>query len=290
MRFQAKLHGFADRTEVDGNSASRFREEHASAQRLACGASCLISRQLSHCGGCEGNNFNQAQVIRMIRSIPRRRVLSWLLAVPGSAALAVACSEADTAAQDASGEAPEASGTVDTEALMEPGPLPEMALGEEDAPVTIIEYASMTCSHCANFHTNTFPELEEKYIESGQVRFIMREFPFDPRAEAGFMLARCTDDKYFPMVDVLFQRQQSWARAENGQQAMLQIARVGGFSQESFEACLTDQELLDDVRAVRTRAAEEFDVEATPTFFINGSKYSGAMSIDQMSAIIDSML
>ncbi len=118
----------------------------------------------------------------------------------------------------------------------------------------------------------------------------MREFPFDPRAEAGFMLARCADDKYFAMVDVLFKQQQAWAGVENARAALLQISRLAGFSQESFEACLTDQKLLDDVRAVRARGASEFGVDATPTFFINGNKYSGALTVAEMSAIIDSML
>src|SRR5690606_24766927 len=135
-----------------------------------------------------------------------------------------------------------------------------------------------------------FPELKERYIDTGKVYFIMREFPFDPRAEAAFMLARCSGDKYFPMVEVLFEKQQNWAPVENASQALLQIAKLAGFTQESFEACLTDQKLLDDVRAVQQRGEKDFGVNATPTFFINGKKYTGAMSIEQMSAIIDGML
>ena len=148
----------------------------------------------------------------------------------------------------------------------------------------------MTCGHCANFHNNTLPAIKENYIDTGKARMIMREFPFDPRAEAGFMLARCADTKYFAMVDVLFKQQQAWAGVENAREALLQISKLAGFSQESFEACLTDQKLLDDVRAVRARGASEFGVDATPTFFINGNKYSGALTVAEMSAIIDSML
>jgi len=213
------------------------------------------------------------------------------------ASVLTACSEEEGSA-DASGTAnaapaaaaPESSGSVDQAKLLETGPLPEMALGEEGAPVTIVEYASMTCPHCAHFHETTFPQVKEKYVDTGKVRFIFREFPFDPRAEAGFMLARCSDDKYFSMVEVLFQKQDSWAPVENARDPMLQIAKLAGFTQESFEACLTDQKLLDDIRAVRKRGAEEFGVQATPTFFINGQKYSGAMSIEEMSAVIDGML
>src|SRR5690606_31840101 len=141
---------------------------------------------------------------------------------------------------------------------------------EADAPVTIVEYASMTCPHCAHFHETTLPAIKEKYIDTGKARLIFREFPFDPRAEAAFMLARCSDDNYFAMVDVLFRQQRNWASVEDARSALLQISKLAGFSQESFEACLTDQKLLEDVRAVRTRGAEDFGVDATPTFFING--------------------
>ena len=140
--------------------------------------------------------------------------------------------------------------------LLEPGALPEQSIGKPDAKVTIVEYASMTCPHCAHFHATTLPELKTKYIDTGKVRLILREFPFDPRAEAGFMLARCSGDNYFPMVDVLFKQQMQWAGVENSKDALLQIAKLAGFTQEKFEACLTDQKLLEDVRAVRDARLE----------------------------------
>ena len=237
----------------------------------------------------------------MTRRLPRRTVLASLVAIPASAMLLSACSDSsgqaeaqtpDTAptASTPAANAPQPAGTVDMTKLLEEGSLPEKVLGDADAPVTIVEYASMTCGHCASFHNNTLPEIKKNYIDTGKARLIMREFPFDPRAEAGFMLARCSDDKYFAMVDVLFKQQQSWAGVQDAQAALLQIARLAGFSQESFEACLTDQKLLDDVRSVRTRGANDFGVDATPTFFINGNKYSGAMSVAEMSAVIDSMV
>lgn len=246
----------------------------------------------------------------MIRSIPRRTVLSLLVALSAAVALG-ACSDsgeekaaeaakpaepatpapAETAAPAKPAvEAPPSQGTVDMAKLLEPGALPEKSLGKEDAPVTIVEYASMTCSHCAHFHETTLPALKEKYIDTGKVRLIFREFPFDPRAEAGFMLARCSNDNYFAMVDVLFRQQEAWAGVENAKEALLQISKLAGFSQESFEACLTDQKLLEDVRAVRARGEADFKVDSTPTFFINGNTYKGAMSIEEMSAIIDGML
>ncbi|OHV85736.1 disulfide bond formation protein DsbA [Ensifer sp. LCM 4579] len=188
-------------------------------------------------------------------------------------------------------ELPKSEGSVDVQKLMEPGPLPEMALGEADAPVTIVEYMSMTCPHCAAFHNNTFEAIKAKYIDTGKVRFIVREFPFDPRAAAAFMLARCAPEgQYFPMISMLFKQQRQWAAAENGRDALLQMSKLAGFTQESFEACLTNQKLLDDVNAVMQRGAKEFGVQSTPTFFVNGEHYSGDMSVDVMSALIDRKL
>lgn len=233
-------------------------------------------------------------------TLTRRKALTGLLAVPAAGILLSSCSDEETKpASGGSGEAkpaanttpaPAPSGSVDMAKLLESGALPDQVLGEEGAPVTVVEYASMTCGHCATFHKNTFPEIKTKYVETGKARFIIREFPFDPRAAAAFMLARCSGDRYFAMIDVLFQQQDNWARAEDGRAAMLQIAKLAGFSQEEFEACLTDQKLLDDVNKVRNRAANEFKVDSTPTFFINGSKYSGALSVGEMSAIIDGLL
>jgi protein-disulfide isomerase len=244
----------------------------------------------------------------MVRSLPRRQVLAALLAVPSMAALLAACSDsgeeakaedvkpADPATPAAPADpakpvpAPKAAGTVDMAKLLEPGKLPEEVIGKPDAKVTIVEYASMTCPHCAHFHATTLPLLKTKYIDPGKVRLVFREFPFDPRAEAGFMLARCSGENYFPMVDVLFKQQAQWAGVENAKDALLQIAKLAGFTQEKFEACLTDQKLLEDVRAVRDRGDKDFGVDSTPTFFINGGRYPGAMSIGEISAIIDPLL
>ncbi|MFD1197696.1 DsbA family protein [Brucella gallinifaecis] len=211
----------------------------------------------------------------------RRHVIS--LAGAAAAGLALA--------GNAGAQARSADASVDAAKVAEPGKLKDMVYGNADAPVTIVEYASLTCSHCADFTINTFPAIKEKYIDTGKARLIFREFPFDPRATAAFMLARCApEDRYFPMIDVFFKQQQQWAGAADGEAALLQIAKLAGFTQESFKACLTNQQVLDDVRATMERGSTEFGVNATPTFFINGQKYAGALSVDEMSAIIDKLL
>lgn len=181
--------------------------------------------------------------------------------------------------------------SVDLDELLKPGPLGDKVLGEDDAPVTIVEYASMTCGHCANFHKQTYADMKKDYIDTGKVRFIFREFPLDPVAAAAFMLARCAPaDKYFEIVDIMFEQQRSWAFTDNPYQSLLDFSKQIGFTQESFEECLTNQCMLDAVNAVKDRGAAEFGVNSTPTFFINGEKHSGALSIDELGKIIEENL
>ncbi|QDG79090.1 DsbA family protein [Labrenzia sp. PHM005] len=196
-----------------------------------------------------------------------------------------------TAALGLASAAPAWAQSVDEDELLKPGPLGDKILGDENAPVTIVEYASMTCGHCANFHSRTYPDLKKDYIETGKVRFIFREFPLDPVASAAFMLARCApQEKYFDIVDIMFEQQRAWAFTDNPYQSLLDFSKQIGFTQESFEECLTNQGLLDAVNAVRERGANEFGVNSTPTFFINGEKHSGALSIDEMGKIIEENL
>lgn len=174
--------------------------------------------------------------------------------------------------------------------LMAPGALPEKAFGSENAPVTVIEYMSMTCPHCQNFHMTTWPEIKKKYVDTGKIRFIFREFPFDPRSTAAFMLARCVgEDKWYPVVDLLFRSQETWARAQDGRQALQSTMAVTGMSQKDFETCLTDQALLDKVTAVANKG-KQLGVDSTPTFFINGKKYAGALPLDEFSKLVDPLL
>jgi protein-disulfide isomerase len=202
-----------------------------------------------------------------------------------AAAAAAALLPKDALAQQASGD------TVPEADLAVAGPLGDKPLGNSNAPVRIYEYASLTCGHCAAFHENGFKFLKERYIDTGKVHYVLREFPLDPLAAAGFMLAHCGGDgKYHPMVDLLFARQQSWTRTDKPVDALLGLARQAGFTQESFEACLKNQSIYDGVNAVRTRGMERFKVDSTPTFFINGRRYTGALSPQELERIIEPLL
>jgi protein-disulfide isomerase len=176
--------------------------------------------------------------------------------------------------------------TISSAELMQAGPLGDKIMGKDDAPVTMIEYASATCSHCATFKVKTFPKLKEKYIDTGKVRFIFREFPFDPVAAGAFMLARCApEDKYFAVLDLLFQTQAQWA-VEKPLGPLLTVAKQAGFTEDSFKACLSNQKVLDGIEWVRNRAADKFKVDSTPTFFINGQVHKGAMSMEEVDKVL----
>lgn len=172
-----------------------------------------------------------------------------------------------------------------------PGPLGDIWLGAAEAKVTVVEYASLTCSHCANFHANTWPAFKAKYVDSGKVRFTLREFPLDPLATAGFMLARCNgNDKYYAISDLLFTQQKNWAFVEKPVDSLASLVKQAGFTQESFEACLKRQDLYDAVNAVKNRGSEKLGVNSTPTFFVNGQRHSGALTLAELEKIIDPLL
>lgn len=181
-------------------------------------------------------------------------------------------------------------GAQTSAALMAPGPLPDMALGSENAPVTIIEYASLTCSHCKNFELKTFPELKKRYIDTGKVRFIFREFALNDVDLLAIVLARCTSkDNYFPFVDTLFEKQEQWA-VNNPVPPLLAIAKQAGFTDESFKQCASNQQAVESVITQREQAASKFGITSTPTFFINGELHSGDMSIEDMEKLIQPYL
>jgi protein-disulfide isomerase len=178
----------------------------------------------------------------------------------------------------------------DTNALAVAGQLGDKSLGDPKAPVTVIEYASMTCSHCARFATTVFKPFKAKYIDTGKVHYIFREFPLDPLAAAAFALARCApEDKYFPMVDVMFQTQDSWAFVDDPGPALYKVVAPMGFTENAFNECLGDQKTADAIAWVHDRAEKDFGVQGTPAFFINGTRYDGEMTLDEISKAIDAV-
>ncbi|MGC2086197.1 MAG: DsbA family protein [Bradyrhizobium sp.] len=177
--------------------------------------------------------------------------------------------------------------------VAKPVSLPDMALGPANAPVTIMEFASMTCPHCAAFNKDVFPKLKAEYIDTGKIRYIFREFPLDIKAAAGSMLSRCIakDDaqKYFAVTDMLFRSQNDWV-VKNTTETLTRIGKQAGLSQEQVEACLKDQSLLNKIEADQKYASEVLKVDSTPTFFINGEKIKGETSIEEFEKRINPLL
>jgi protein-disulfide isomerase len=177
--------------------------------------------------------------------------------------------------------------------VAKPQSLPDMALGPANASVTITEYASMTCPHCAAFNETVFPKIKSEYIDTGKVRYVFREFPLDIKAAAGSMLARCIakDDsgKYFAVVDMLFRQQNDWV-TKNTTETLARIGKQAGLSQQAVEDCLKDQALLDKIAADQKFANEVLKVNSTPTFFINGEMIRGESSFAEFDKRIKSLL
>ncbi len=177
--------------------------------------------------------------------------------------------------------------------VAKPVSLPDMALGPKDAAVTITEYASMTCPHCAAFNEQVFPQIKKEYIDTGKVRYVFREFPLDIKAAAGSMLSRCIakDDaqKYFAVTDMLFRSQNDWVM-KNTQETLTRIGKQAGLSQQQVEACLKDQALLDKIAADQKYASDVLKVDSTPTFFINGEKIKGETSFEEFAKKINPLL
>ena len=171
--------------------------------------------------------------------------------------------------------------------LLKACPLEEMSIGDANAPNVVVEYASMTCPHCASFHEKLFPELKSKYIDTGKVRFIFREFPLDKVAAAASMVARCSGKgRYFPMIEMLFQTQETWAAVEEPMPKLAEVAKQSGFSQESFDQCMADKELFNGIVEVRQRASDEFGVDSTPSFFVNGKPLGPPESVEDFAALL----
>jgi protein-disulfide isomerase len=176
--------------------------------------------------------------------------------------------------------------------LSKPVSLPDMALGHTKAPITIVEYSSMTCPHCAAFEENVFPMLQSKYIDTGKVRFVSREFPLDIKAAAASMLARCAANgdapRYFEATTMLFKQQ--GPLMDRTTDTLKAVGGRFGMNEQAVEACVRDQALLDKLTADQRFALDELQVDATPTFFINGERLKGAMSFEEFESKLASHL
>jgi protein-disulfide isomerase len=171
--------------------------------------------------------------------------------------------------------------------LMAPGPLGEQVMGKATAPVTVIEYVSLTCPHCANFQKNLFPRLKKEFIDTGKVRYIVREFPIGRTAGTAAIVNRCApEEKYFFLLDQFLARQPEWVSEEVRPDAIYSVAKASGMSRETFDKCLSNQVIIDGLTGVKQRG-RQFNVIGTPTFFINGRKAQGEVTFEQIKGMIE---
>jgi len=169
--------------------------------------------------------------------------------------------------------------------------LADRSLGNPAAKVTVIEYASLTCPHCAAFENTTFPVFKTRYVDTGKVRYTYRDFPLDQLAVRAAMMARCADpDQYFGFIRVLFKQQDDWAATQDPMAALERIGLLGGMTKPQFESCMQNKDLLDGILKVRLDAEKNLKVDSTPTFFVNGTKYEGDMSIEDFAKILDPLI
>ena len=171
----------------------------------------------------------------------------------------------------------------------------DMVMGLASASVTLIEYASLTCPHCAHFQEATFPQFKERYVDTGLVKYIYRDFPLDRIALYGSMLARCTGapDKFFAFVDVLFRQQNSWIQGNDEGQIITnlkRLARLGGVSDATADTCLRDQAIQTAVLTQADQGSKQFKVNSTPTLVINNKAYPGALEMNELDAILRPLL
>ena len=169
--------------------------------------------------------------------------------------------------------------------------LSEMSIGSPDAPVTLHEYSSLTCGHCANFHTKTLPDIKKNYVDTGKVRIVFHDFPLDNLAFAAAMIARCAGPKrHFELFDRLYHSQDNWARSEKPRAALVAIARFSGLSIEDVDQCLNSDELAKGIQGTSQNAQDLYSISSTPTFILDGKKIQGALNYDDFKDVLDKAL
>ena len=163
-------------------------------------------------------------------------------------------------------------------------------LGNPEAPITIVEYASMTCPHCAHFQDDVLPEIRKKWIDTGKAKLVLRDFPLDEPALRAAMIARCAPpDRYYAFADTFFAAQEKWVKAADYREALARLAKLGGLGKDEFDSCLKDTALENRIVESRLVASKELDVNSTPTFFVNGSKFTGAPTVEEFDKLLSSL-
>ena len=177
-------------------------------------------------------------------------------------------------------------GVASSEAILE-----ERSLGADDAPVTMIEYSSLTCPHCAEFHATTLPKIKEQYVEPGKVRLVYRDFPLDPLATAAAMLPHCVEpNRYFGLLEGLFRSQSTWAGSQEPAKELERLSRFAGLSPAAFQSCINNKELLQAIQQRAEAARKEYNITSTPTFIIDGRKIVGATGFEEFQKVIEQQL
>jgi protein-disulfide isomerase len=163
-------------------------------------------------------------------------------------------------------------------------------LGNPEAPITIVEYASLTCPHCAHFENDVLPELKKRWIDSGKAKLVFRDFPLDEPALRAAMIARCAPpDRFYAYIDIFFAAQEKWVMARDYREALARLVKLGGMGKDEFDNCLKNSTLENKIVEGRLIASKELDVNSTPTFFINGTKFSGAPTVEEFDKVLSGL-
>ncbi|MDR3435958.1 DsbA family protein [Telmatospirillum sp.] len=162
----------------------------------------------------------------------------------------------------------------------------DQVIGKADAPITIIEYSSLTCPHCAKFHAEAFPKLKAEWLDTGKAKLIFRDLPWDPLAQATAMISHCSGDRYFAFLNTFFRTQEQWARSQQPLTAIKTIAKLGGMSEDQVDKCIADNGLLNEINARKDDGMKRYNVDSTPSFIINGKLYSGDMTYDEFAKLL----
>jgi protein-disulfide isomerase len=163
-------------------------------------------------------------------------------------------------------------------------------IGKPDAPITIVEYASLSCPHCAHFAMSVLPKLKEKWLDSGKAKLVYRDYPLDEPALRAAMIARCAPpDRFFPLIESLFETQDKWVVVKDWRAALERLTRLAGVSKKDFDACLANKTIEDQVAGSRLVATQQLDVNSTPTFFVNGKKFEGEPTFEAFDQLLSGL-